>query len=183
MPRRIYTYQPNLGWNNLNLTETVGAYILLIGLAATAFNAVRAMRRPADAPDNPWGGETLEWAVASPPKVYDFPVIPTVYSQHPMWDEKTLASLARHREDPERTLTEEKEAMRTSDLDSVPQFRLPLPEESHIPVLAALSLLLGTVLLFVQVPYAAAGFGAVAAVLFAVWLWPRPTREQEESES
>src|SRR5439155_4328562 len=32
MPRRVYTYTGNLGWDAYNLTETIGAFILAAGL-------------------------------------------------------------------------------------------------------------------------------------------------------
>src|ERR687885_952565 len=32
MPRRVYTYQPHLGWDAYNLSETIGAFILTAGL-------------------------------------------------------------------------------------------------------------------------------------------------------
>ena len=31
MPRRIYTYQPGLGWSTYNLISTIGSYILAVG--------------------------------------------------------------------------------------------------------------------------------------------------------
>jgi cytochrome c oxidase subunit 1/cytochrome c oxidase subunit I+III len=177
LPRRVWTYQPLQGWGNINLAETIGAYILLVGLAVTLFNVVRALRTGPAAPDNPWGGDTLEWATASPPKDYNFPVIPTVHSLHPLWDEKTLASMVREREDPDRTLTEGKEALRTSDLDGVPEHPLPLPEETPLPVLTAAGLFLVTLALVVQLPYVVAGFAVLTVLVLAVWYWPRPLEE------
>ena len=180
MPRRIYTYEPGLGWDGLNLAETIGAYILLVGLSLTLFNCIRALRSGRPAPDNPWGGETLEWAASSPPKEYNFPVVPTVHSLHPLWDDKTLASMVDHREDPDRTLTEGKEGLRTSDLDGVPEHPLPLPEESALPVLTATGLFLVTLFLVVQFPYVAAGCAVATVLVMAVWYWPRIPDEPAE---
>ena len=36
------------------------------------WNVFTTLRRPADAPDDPWDGYTLEWATTSPPPVYNF---------------------------------------------------------------------------------------------------------------
>jgi cytochrome c oxidase subunit 1/cytochrome c oxidase subunit I+III len=182
MPRRVYTYQPDLGWGNLNLTESIGSYVLTVGLALTLFNCIRALRSGPAAPDNPWGGETLEWATSSPPKEYNFPVIPTVHSLHPMWDEKTLATMVRDRHDPDRTLTDGKEALRTSDLDSVPEHPLPLPEESHLPVTIAAGLLLTTLFLVLRLPIVAGGWAGFCVLVLAVWYWPRPLDEPAEEE-
>lgn len=182
MPRRVYTYISGLGWDRLNLTETIGSYILAVGLAITLFNCLRAVRVGPKAPDNPWGGDTLEWATASPPEEYNFPVIPTVHSLHPMWDEKTLDSMVAHRHDPARTLAEGKEALRTSDLDGVYEHPLPLPEESKLPVLTGAGLLAITCSLVLGQALVAAGFAGVTAILLAVWYWPRPLDEPAEIE-
>jgi cytochrome c oxidase subunit 1/cytochrome c oxidase subunit I+III len=182
MPRRVYTYQSGLGWDRLNLTETIGSYILVLGLALTFFNCLRALTVGPKAPDNPWGGDSLEWATASPPEDYNFPVVPTVHSLHPMWDEKTLESMVAHRDDPARTLAEGKEALRTSDLDGVYEHPLPLPEESKLPVLTAAALLAVTCSLVLGQALVAAGFAGVTAVVLAVWCWPRPLDEPAEVE-
>src|SRR6478672_6339080 len=38
MPRRIYTYQPGLGWSTWNLVSTIGSYILGVGIVLTIVN-------------------------------------------------------------------------------------------------------------------------------------------------
>ena len=85
MPRRIYTYSSDLGVAGFNLASTIGAF--LIGLATLVFfwNLLRTRWQPITAPSNPWGGATLEWAIPSPPPVYNFTVIPTVESRMPLW--------------------------------------------------------------------------------------------------
>ncbi len=85
MPRRIYTYAPELGVGRLNLISTVGAF--LIGMATLVFlwNVFRTRRAGAVAGKDPWGGATLEWAIASPPPAYNFTVIPQIASRLPLW--------------------------------------------------------------------------------------------------
>ena len=85
MPRRIYTYAPDLGVSSLNLVSTIGAF--LIGVATLVFvvNLWRTRSHGAPAPNDPWGGATLEWAIPSPPPPYNFSVIPTVASRLPRW--------------------------------------------------------------------------------------------------
>ncbi|MDP5181810.1 cytochrome c oxidase subunit I [Blastococcus sp. BMG 814] len=178
MPRRIYTYEPELGWAGWNLVETIGAYVLLVGLSLTLYNIVRALRRGPAAPDNPWGGETLEWATTSPPKEYNFPVVPTVHSLHPMWDEKSLASMARDRDDEERTLTDGKQALRTSDLDGVPEHPVALPEESVLPLVVALGLAAPTFALVLGAPLVAAVSALLLPAGLFVWHWPRAARQE-----
>ncbi len=64
----------------LNQLSTIGA----IGLGFSTFlfiaNIVLALRRPKDAPQNPWQSNTLEWTVPSPPGHGNFgPELPVVY--------------------------------------------------------------------------------------------------------
>jgi cytochrome c oxidase subunit 1/cytochrome c oxidase subunit I+III len=179
MPRRVYTYQPGSDWATLNLIETVGAYVLLVGLSLTLFNVLWSRRSGAIAGDNPWGGETLEWATASPPEPYNFAVVPTVHSLHPMWDGRTLATMERDTGDPERALDDGKQGLRTSDLDGEPEHALPLPEESLAPLVTALGMLVVTLGLLLGW-YVVAVLGVVVtAVGLMVWMWPE--REPEEA--
>src|SRR3989441_13096324 len=93
MPRRIYTYAPDLGVSSLNLVSTIGAF--LIGVATLVFvvNLWRTRSQGAPAPNDPWGGATLEWAIPSPPPVYNFTVIPTVASRLPLWQTERHAPM------------------------------------------------------------------------------------------
>jgi hypothetical protein len=46
------------------------------------------LRRPPDAPSDPWDGYTLEWATTSPPPVYNFEALPPIRSERPLFDLK-----------------------------------------------------------------------------------------------
>jgi cytochrome c oxidase subunit 1 len=85
MPRRIYTYDADLGWETWNMVATVGAYTLALGTLVFLWNFFRAMSQPKTASNDPWGGATLEWATTSPPPVHDFDVIPEVRDRDPLW--------------------------------------------------------------------------------------------------
>ncbi len=88
MPRRIYTYADNLGWGIWNLIETVGAYLIALGILFFLINFFRTMASaPTNEPD-PWDAFTLEWKASSPPAPYNFAEIPSVRSRRPLWDEK-----------------------------------------------------------------------------------------------
>jgi cytochrome c oxidase subunit I len=86
MPRRVYTYQPGLGWSTYNLISTIGAFILGTGVLVTIINVARSLKHGRIAGPDPWKGNTLEWFTPSPPPVNNFDAIPRVRSVEPMRD-------------------------------------------------------------------------------------------------
>ncbi len=86
MPRRIYTYAPELHLGGINLFMSLSAPLMAFGTLAFAWNLVRSWRRGVPAGDNPWGAATLEWATTSPPPVYNYAELPEVRSRNPLWD-------------------------------------------------------------------------------------------------
>jgi cytochrome c oxidase subunit I len=88
MPRRIYTYPGNLGWNELNLIATIGAFIIGVSILVFVWNFVVTLRSGKEAGTDPWNAFTLEWDTDSPPKPYNFQEIPTVRSRRPFYDKK-----------------------------------------------------------------------------------------------
>jgi cytochrome c oxidase subunit 1 len=88
MPRSIYTYQPDRGWNLLNLVVSFGGLIQGIAVLIFAYNFIVSYWRGEVAGDDPWDAWTLEWATSSPPPVYNFEELPEVHSRRPLWDLK-----------------------------------------------------------------------------------------------
>ena len=88
MPRSIYTYQPDRGWNLLNLVVSFGGLIQGIAVLIFAYNLIVSYWRGKVAGDDPWDAWTLEWATSSPPPVYNFEELPEVHSRRPLWDVK-----------------------------------------------------------------------------------------------
>jgi cytochrome c oxidase subunit 1 len=76
MPRRYYNYLPQ--YTFLHQVATVGAIIMVTGLAIVIFNLIRSAFTGERSPANPWGGATLEWTLPSPPPSEDFETIPVV---------------------------------------------------------------------------------------------------------
>ncbi len=88
MPRSIYTYEPNRGWDTLNLIISIGAFVQAVGVLIFVWNLVHSYVRGKLAGPDPWDAWTLEWATPSPPPSYNFVVEPEVRSRRPLWDIK-----------------------------------------------------------------------------------------------
>ena len=72
MPRRIYTYRGDEGWNWLNLLSSVGGFIMTIGFALVVIDLVVQVRFGRRVRRDPWRAATLEWAMPIPPQPYAF---------------------------------------------------------------------------------------------------------------
>jgi cytochrome c oxidase subunit 1 len=86
MPRRIYEYGDIGHWGTWNLISTIGSFILAVGVLAFMWNLVHSLRHGEPAGDDPWGGQTLEWATTSPPPEHNFDSLPPIRSERPLWD-------------------------------------------------------------------------------------------------
>ena len=63
---------------SLHTWEVPPQIVLGAGILVTFWNWFRSRRSGAPAGADPWHGETLEWAMPSPPPEYNFETIPTV---------------------------------------------------------------------------------------------------------
>jgi cytochrome c oxidase subunit 1 len=88
MPRRIYTYPADRGWDVWNLIATVGVPFQIAAVLIFLVNVVISLRRGPRAGSDPWDAWTLEWATTSPPPAYNFETEPVVASRRPLWDLK-----------------------------------------------------------------------------------------------
>jgi len=88
MPRRIVDYAVSTGWGALNLLSTLGAFLLGLGTIPFLVAVALALRGPATAGDDPWGGNSLEWATSSPPPHHNFRRLPPIRSERPVFDER-----------------------------------------------------------------------------------------------
>jgi cytochrome c oxidase subunit 1/cytochrome c oxidase subunit I+III len=143
-------------------------------------NVLKSRRTGAPAGANPWDAPTLEWSVPSPPPAYNFAVIPTVASRHPLWESRLGTRGARSSVDEGMLLDTGKETIGTSALKAHPNMVLEMPKDSFAPFLLAL----GTSMLFVGLLLrlgVLAGIGAaVAGLALLIWLWPRQELRERE---
>jgi cytochrome c oxidase subunit I+III len=140
MPRRDYTYSGGLGWGGLNLIESLGAYLLATGLLTVFVNLAVSLFRGEPAGDDPWEGDTLEWATTSPPPEYNFAVIPTVSSPYAMWDRRDRERDAENLARGQKTLERGHETPASTPVDAEWDEILEMPSHSSWPPLVALCL-------------------------------------------
>ncbi|WP_421950158.1 cytochrome c oxidase subunit I [Pelagibacterium sp.] len=78
MPRRVYTYPSNFGWDWLNLLSSVGGFILTMGFALFAVDMILQFRFGRGFRRNIWKASTLDWAMPTRPPSYAFASLPSV---------------------------------------------------------------------------------------------------------
>ena len=149
MPRRVYTYSPELGVGALNLVSTIGAFLIALAILIFLVNLWHSRTHGQPAPNDPWGGATLEWSVSSPPPVYNFSVIPTVTSRLPRWS------------------TERHGPMR--DPPAMPPEPIHVPGGSWWPLVAALGLPVMALALLTHTLWVA--FVGVALLIGGIYRW------------
>src|SRR5947208_14244317 len=120
------------------MRESVGSYLLGAGLLLVVVNLAVSLRRGAPASENPWNGETLEWATSSPPPPFNYAVIPTVTSAYPMWDLEDRDEDVRKLDRGEMVLEEGHETPASTVLDANFDEILDMPSDSPWPVVSAL---------------------------------------------
>ncbi|MFD2614901.1 cytochrome c oxidase subunit I [Paenibacillus gansuensis] len=89
MPRRVFTYLKNQGWDDLNFISSIGAILMGIGTIIFIINIFVTMAKPKNAKGDFWeDGRTLEWAIPSPAPEYNFAQTPLVRGYDAFWKEK-----------------------------------------------------------------------------------------------
>jgi cytochrome c oxidase subunit 1 len=88
MPRRIYTYSSEQGWEGWNLVASIGGFTLALGVLVFIINVFYSRSKKRMAGNDPWDGRTLEWTIPSPPPHYNFEQIPVVHHRDDFWYQK-----------------------------------------------------------------------------------------------
>ncbi|MXQ12381.1 cytochrome c oxidase subunit I [Microvirga makkahensis] len=172
MPRRVYTYLPEMGWGSLNLISTIGAVLFFASFVLFLYNIISSARRGPVAEPNPWNAGTLEWAAASPPLPQNFDRVPVVTNREPLWANRdslpVVAGLSvENREQIVSTITHGRADLRESS-----------PEPSIWPFLTAVA----TTITFVGsifTPWAVVWGSIPLALALIGWFWPKTSTEDE----
>ncbi len=173
MPRRVYTYQPGMGWESMSRLASMGAALIALSVLTMLINFALSRRSGAIAGANPWNADTLEWSVSSPPPVYNFLHIPVVSGLNAIWDaapdQPYVTGMA----------FDKREILVTKTLDAEPDHREELPAHSIWPFVLALTT---TLALAGSIFYA--WWFTVGAILTGLagigWFWPTKEEVREE---
>jgi cytochrome c oxidase subunit I len=176
MPRRDYTYSGGLGWTAPNLIETIGAYLLAAGLLMVVANLAVSLVRGEAAGNDPFGGDTLEWATTSPPPRYNFPVIPKVSSPYAMWDREDREEDARNLERGRKVLERGHETPASTAVDADWDEVLTMPSDSIWPPVLALALAGIFAFLLLKLWIVAGVFLLACLGVLAAWHGKEPQR-------
>jgi cytochrome c oxidase subunit 1 len=163
MPRRYSTYGIESGWWFWNAISTLGALLIATSILVFLLNVQKTARSRQEVSANPWDGSTLEWAIPSPPPVYNFRITPVVTHRDQLWHDKYDAVPAQR----------EAVADAIVELDQLPANspvgvavaeaqaevgNIHLPNPSYYPLLCAIGLLLLPSGLLLNNPHIQLGF-------------------------
>jgi cytochrome c oxidase subunit I+III len=181
MPRRVYTYGADAGWDLFNLVSSVGGFILSAGFALFILDMVLHWRYGDRATRNPWRAGTLEWAMTLPPPDYNFGSVPHVAGRDPLWDAPDLpAQLAAGQGYLGVPRNGWQETLSVDMVTGRPEAIIVLPRRSFVPLYAGLAMAVFFVS-FLLSAYLLATAGLFAATCFFIlWAWRNGFREDPQ---
>ena len=179
MPRRVFTYPGDLGWNTLNLISSGGAFVIAAGFLLFTYDVLRP-GKPRLRTRNPWNAGTLEWSDTLSDDDWGMRSIPYVTSRYPLWDqprlvERIVAGRYYLPDAPEG----QRETLLTSIIDARPVQVQRVTGDAWITLLAA-GFIGGCFILptfHLYAPAVVSGLLGVACILY--WLWTSTARIPE----
>ncbi|MBU1385125.1 MAG: cbb3-type cytochrome c oxidase subunit I [Alphaproteobacteria bacterium] len=178
MPRRVYTYLPDRGWEIPNMLSTAGSFVFALGVLIWIIDMARNFRPFGRVAGNVYGGPGLEWL---PSGLYSVRSIPIITSRYPLWEQKTLArDVEAGRFFLPNTALGDREAMVTSVLNAEPQYLQRIPKPSAWPLWAAVFTAGLFLLLTIKAYVPSMVSGVLALYCMIRWCWfldrPHPQR-------
>jgi len=95
MPRRYADYPAIESWVVLHQWQTIGTFILAIGVGVALLNLFLSTKFGKKTSDNPWESPSLEWLIPSPPPPHNFDKIPHMPED---WDPYNYEWLKKHKQ-------------------------------------------------------------------------------------
>jgi cytochrome c oxidase subunit I+III len=182
MPRRVHTYDADLGWGSYNMVSSIGAFVLAVGVLVYAVNLVRAwIAGPVSGPD-PWEAGTLEWATPSPPPAYNFVDMPVVGDRDPLWRPAEPAREAAALQAALRTPNDgHRETWSTTSLAARLEELVLIARPSIWPLVTAGAITVALAGLLTENDLAQVLGIAAAVVAVVLWLWPTDDEVHQEA--
>ncbi len=177
LPRRVYTYDAELGVHWLNLLSTAAGFVLAVGMVAIAVDVWLHLRHGRRVERNPWQAGTLEWALPWPVPPYNFASIPRVDGREPLWQRQAIAEdsagtnglLGRPRDG-------QRELLGTGLLSGQPEQVIRISNSTWLPVLSAANIAV-LLICFISKLYGLAALMLLPLTgLLAAWAWTTSDR-------
>ncbi len=172
MPRRVFEYPPEFGWEVLNFVSSMGSFVMAMGFALIALDFIllfkfgRAFRR------NPWKAGTLEWAMPTPPPPYNFASIPRIDCRADLLDPDVIGPhLAAGRGYLGIPRDDRMEVLGVNSVTGEPEQLVLLPRQTFLPFWTAVAT--GSFFLLMLFKFYWATPVALAAVIVCFCLWSR----------
>ncbi len=172
MPRRIFTYPPNMGFDMLNLISSIAAFVLAAGFAVLLWDVLRPKSKQPYSERNPWNAGTLEWLTKMPGESWGVRSIPEIDSRYPLWDQENLMrDVDQGRFYLPDAEEEKRETLITTSIDAQPIQCLRVPGPTWLAFFAAI--FTGGVFIFATYHwwYLTAASGVAALGFILIWLW------------
>ncbi|UFX06529.1 cytochrome c oxidase subunit I (plasmid) [Sinorhizobium medicae WSM1115] len=170
MPRRVYTYPAEMGWDTLNLISTLGASLFVVSFLVFIYNVAASACGGDVAGDNPWDASTLEWATTSPPPPHNFDRIPFVTSREPLWAERETLPVVTG------LAIDKREVVITTTAEALPDLKESSPDPTVWPFVSAI--VVGVIFVAsIFTPWAVAWGAPAAALVITAWFWPKSMEE------
>ena len=169
MPRRIYTYAEDMGWESSNLAATIGGFIIALSVLVFLVNVILSKRKKQNAGGDPWDARTLEWSIASPPPHYNFVEIPKVKNIDDWWYKKYPELLEGNNQNIK------KQKIEVEDSSNVDESKIHLPDLSYYPLLIGIGLTIAA--LGVMYTYALVAIGLVMVFWGSIGWSTEPVNE------
>jgi len=172
LPRRVYTYAPELGVHWLNLLSTAAGFLFAFGIVAILVDIALFFRHGRRTEANPWQAGTLEWALPWPVPMYNFASMPVVDNRDPLWMRPQIAGeSARMGGLLGGPVPAHREVLGTGVLTAEPEQVIRVSSSTPLPLFAALAIA-ALLACFIAKQYLLSAAMLLPLLgVFAVWLW------------